>query len=293
VPSAGIRVTRGEALFRLAPLPPADREIQLDKAREEAESAAARLLVAREAEARARKLREIGAGSVKVEQEAVAQREQAQAALEGARSREAFLSNTDLGSAARKNSAVRVEAPRDGVLMDVTAAPGSTVMAGASMGQVVSDDILWVRVPLYAGDLAAVARDLPATVTSLGRGGESHEAKYIDVPPRPDATAATLDIAYAMAPGVRALRPGERVTVAVPLVSSEEALVVPWSAIVYDVEGGTWVYSVVKSHVYARARVEVRHVTSGLAVLARGPAPGSQVVTAGVAELFGTEFGAK
>jgi multidrug efflux pump subunit AcrA (membrane-fusion protein) len=177
--------------------------------------------------------------------------------------------------------------------MDVTAAPGSTVMAGASMGQVVSDDILWVRVPLYAGDLAAVARDLPATVTSLGRGGEAHEAKYIDVPPRPDATAATLDIAYAMAPGVRALRPGERVTVAVPLVSSEEALVVPWSAIVYDVEGGTWVYSVVKSHVYARARVEVRHVTSGLAVLARGPAPGSQVVTAGVAELFGTEFGAK
>jgi hypothetical protein len=37
----------------------------------------------------------------------------------------------------------------------------------------------------------------------------------------------------------------------------------------------------------------LRHVTEGLAVLARGPSTGTQVVTAGVAELFGTEFGAK
>jgi multidrug efflux pump subunit AcrA (membrane-fusion protein) len=83
------------------------------------------------------------------------------------------------------------------------------------------------------------------------------------------------------------------VTVAVPLASSEQALVVPISAVVYDVEGGTWVYGVVGPHVYSRMRIEVRHVTGGLAVLARGPAPGTRVVSAGVAELFGTEFGAK
>jgi RND family efflux transporter MFP subunit len=293
VPIAGTRVKRGQALFRLAPAPLADREIQLDRAREEAESAAARVRVAREAADRARKLREIGAGSVRVEQEAVAQREQAEAALAAARSRQAFLENTDLSSAARAASALRVEAPRDGVLMDVTAAPGSTVMAGASMGQVVSDDVLWVRVPLYAGDLAAVARDAPATVTALGPAGLSLPAAFIDAPPRADAAAATMEITYALAAGARGLRPGERVTVAVPLASSEQALVVPISAVVYDVEGGTWVYGVVGPHVYSRMRIEVRHVTGGLAVLARGPAPGTRVVSAGVAELFGTEFGAK
>lgn len=292
VPTAGARVTRGQALFRLAPLPPADREIQLDRAREEAESAAARLEVAREAAERARKLREIGAGSVKAEQEAVSQRAQMEAALSAAVSRQAFLSNTDLVSSARVASALRVEAPRDGVLMDVTAAPGSTVMAGAALGQVVSDDVLWVRVPLYAGDLATVARDAPATVTTLGTAGSSFQATFVEAPPRADATAATTDITYELA-GVQGLRPGERVMVAVPLVSSEEALVVPWSAVVYDVEGGTWVYGVVEPHVYARTRIEVRHVNSGLAVLARGPAPGTQVVSAGVAELFGTEFGGK
>jgi membrane fusion protein, heavy metal efflux system len=292
VPVAGARVARGQALFRLAPLPPADREIQRDRAREEAESAIARLKVAREAADRAARLRAIGAGSVRAEQEAVSQREQAEAAVAAARSREAFLGDTDLDSAPRAASALRVEAPRDGVLMDVTAAPGSIVMAGAAMGQVVADDVLWVRVPLYAGDLSGVARDAPATVTGLG-AGPSFPASLVDAPPRADAVAATAELAYVLAPGTRGLRPGERVTVAVPLVSSEESLVVPWSAVVYDVEGGTWVYRLVKPHVYARTRVEVRHVAGELAVLARGPAAGTEVVAAGAAELFGAEFGAK
>jgi multidrug efflux pump subunit AcrA (membrane-fusion protein) len=190
-------------------------------------------------------------------------------------------------------SALRVEAPRDGVLMEVTAAPGSIVMAGAAMGQVVADDVLWVRVPLYAGDRSAVARAAPATVTTLGTDGVTLTATFVDAPPRADPAAATTDVTYALTGSVRALRPGERVMVAIPLASSEEALVVPWSAVVYDVEGGTWVYRVVKPHVYARARVAVRHVVEALAVLARGPAPGTPVVIAGVAELFGTEFGAK
>jgi cobalt-zinc-cadmium efflux system membrane fusion protein len=37
--------------------------------------------------------------------------------------------------------------------------------------------------------------------------------------------------------------------------------------------------------------VEVRRVVNSLAVLARGPAVGAKVVTAGAAEIFGTEFG--
>jgi hypothetical protein len=36
----------------------------------------------------------------------------------------------------------------------------------------------------------------------------------------------------------------------------------------------------------------VRHIVAGLAVLGRGLAAGAEVVTAGAAELFGTEFGA-
>ena len=72
---------------------------------------------------------------------------------------------------------------------------------------------------------------------------------------------------------------------------SEESLVVPWSAVMHDINGGTWVYENIAPQQYARRRVDVRRVVDGRAVLARGPAIGAKVVTAGAAEIFGTEFG--
>ena len=38
--------------------------------------------------------------------------------------------------------------------------------------------------------------------------------------------------------------------------------------------------------------LHVDQLAAGFAVLDQGPAPGTRVVTAGAAELFGTEFGA-
>ncbi len=58
-----------------------------------------------------------------------------------------------------------------------------------------------------------------------------------------------------------------------------------------DIYGGTWVYERTAEHVYVRRRVEVPYVVDGWAVLSAGPPAGAAVVTAGVAELFGTEFG--
>ncbi|NOT30602.1 MAG: hypothetical protein HOP15_09175 [Planctomycetes bacterium] len=43
---------------------------------------------------------------------------------------------------------------------------------------------------------------------------------------------------------------------------------------------------------YRRAAVDLERAAGGEALLVRGPEAGSQVVSAGAAELFGTEFGA-
>jgi hypothetical protein len=43
--------------------------------------------------------------------------------------------------------------------------------------------------------------------------------------------------------------------------------------------------------IFIRRRVELEYAGDGLAVLKRGPAVGTTVVTVGAAELFGTEFG--
>jgi multidrug efflux pump subunit AcrA (membrane-fusion protein) len=89
----------------------------------------------------------------------------------------------------------------------------------------------------------------------------------------------------------RTLRPGERVSVTVFLRGEEESLVVPWAAVVIDIHGGAWVYESLGKGRYQRRRVEVRQVDGDSAVLHSGPRPGTLVVTAGAAELFGTELG--
>jgi cobalt-zinc-cadmium efflux system membrane fusion protein len=76
-----------------------------------------------------------------------------------------------------------------------------------------------------------------------------------------------------------------------PLKGDAESLVVPYASILYDLNGGAWVYEAMGKHVFARRRVVVDHVVGPEAVLALGPKPGTKVVTDGAAELFGTEFG--
>ena len=88
------------------------------------------------------------------------------------------------------------------------------------------------------------------------------------------------------------LRSGMKVGVSLSLQGTEESLVVPTAAILYDIHGNTWVYENVGPHAFTRRRVEVRRTAQEHAVLTRGPQPGAKIVTAGAAELFGSEFGA-
>ena len=65
---------------------------------------------------------------------------------------------------------------------------------------------------------------------------------------------------------------------------------VPYAALLYDPEGKTYVYTSPKELHYVKAEVRVARVESGRVVLARGPPPGTRVVTTGAAEVYGTEL---
>jgi hypothetical protein len=65
---------------------------------------------------------------------------------------------------------------------------------------------------------------------------------------------------------------------------------VPYSALLYDDKGATWVYTRVKPLVFVRARVDVTLSAGRRVILSKGPALGTKVATLGAAELFGTEF---
>jgi hypothetical protein len=67
--------------------------------------------------------------------------------------------------------------------------------------------------------------------------------------------------------------------------------VVPYSAVIYDATGGTWVYTNPEPRVYIRQSITVESIGSEQAILSTGPTAGTAVVTVGAAELYGTELG--
>jgi len=66
--------------------------------------------------------------------------------------------------------------------------------------------------------------------------------------------------------------------------------VVPYSALIYDAQGATWVYTSPQPMTFVRHKVEVDYIEGLTAVLSDGPAAGTLVASVGVAELYGTEF---
>jgi hypothetical protein len=66
---------------------------------------------------------------------------------------------------------------------------------------------------------------------------------------------------------------------------------VPFSAVLYDSDGKSWVYTNPEARTYVRESITVERVDGDLAYLRDGPKAGTAVVTVGVAELFGAEYG--
>ncbi len=67
--------------------------------------------------------------------------------------------------------------------------------------------------------------------------------------------------------------------------------VVPYGSVTYEADGKTWVYTSPEPLVFVRAPVRLDAVNGDLAVLSAGPPVGTAVVSVGVPELFGAEFG--
>lgn len=68
-----------------------------------------------------------------------------------------------------------------------------------------------------------------------------------------------------------------------------QRMVIPYSAILYDVQGNTWVYTNPEPLIFVRSPIIVDYIHGDQAFLLSGPPSGSNVVTIGAAELYGSE----
>jgi len=289
LPGAGTRVTQGTTLMRLAPLNPDAGQTERDY-----QVAAARL---KQAQAEADRTARLFADRLVSARENDAAQTELTSARATAEAAAAQLRLVRGGGVEAGLATLRVPSPTDGIVRGLHVASGQTVAAGTPLVDVMRTDRLWVRVPLYAGDARRIRRGAPATVHDLAgpQSGPVILAGPVTAPPSADAAASSVDLFYELRGPTGSLRPGERVGVTLPLATDATAqreLVVPLASLVRDLSGGSWVYERRDSVTFVRRRVDVTRVSGAYAILASGPRVGTIVVTAGTAELFGTEFGA-
>ena len=66
--------------------------------------------------------------------------------------------------------------------------------------------------------------------------------------------------------------------------------VVPFSSLIYDPNGQTWVYTSPQPRTFVRHKVDVEYIKGNIAILNDGPPIGTPVASVAVAELYGAEF---
>ena len=133
-----------------------------------------------------------------------------------------------------------------------------------------------------AAALVATGVAVPACARAQGELPAADEAAVVEPVEGTDLASVTLT-------GEAARRLG--IVTAPVRTGAGTGTIIPFAAVLYDASGHTWAYTQTGELTYVRAAITVDRVDGDLAYLGRGPAVGTPVVTVGVAELFGAEYG--
>lgn len=289
-PVAGSPVQMKQEVMRLIVIPP---DMDIISAAEDVKVKQMEYEVALSELKRAETLHENKAISDKVFESTRANFVKAEASLKAASGRLSLYQGSDIDVASENLSTITLESPVTGIIQNINVTPGQIITSSSLLFEVSPLNLFWIRVPVYSGDLASIDTGQKAYISTLGNRSESAllPADPIRGPLLSNASTASSYLYYEIPNRNGELRNGQKVSVTLCLKSTGQNLVIPYSSIVYDTQGGTWVYVKSEPLVYTRVRVDLDHVSDGLAVLTRGLSPGDEVVYAGAAELFGTEFG--
>ena len=75
-----------------------------------------------------------------------------------------------------------------------------------------------------------------------------------------------------------------------PIRQNGQGTVLPHSAVIYDADGETFTYTSPEPQTYVRQKIVIDDVVGDSVMLSDGPPAGTEVVTVGAAEVYGTEF---
>jgi len=184
---------------------------------------------------------------------------------------------------------IDVTAPMSGRVLQVYVSPRQLVVQGDPLWSIADWSRLWIRVPVYVGDLSRVVPDDLAQVV-LPDAKLPEEAQPVDVPQPAEPGKQTVPLLYEIDNTAGNLRPGQAVAVSLPIGEQAEALVIPQSAVLWDGFGNSSVYVRTSPETFERRRVELGQLLADGVVVQRGLSAGDEVVTEGAEALYGEEF---
>jgi multidrug efflux pump subunit AcrA (membrane-fusion protein) len=155
-----------------------------------------------------------------------------------------------------------------------------------------------VRVRISDAEFASVNTSRPAFVLSLddeedddmetGWMAELDELPGLDDP----EDTGIKEMHYVIKNADHNLVAGQKLLVELSLMGGDAVkLVVPVGALVYDLNGETWIYISPEPLHFLRYPVQVDYIEGDMVVLLEGPPVGTKVATVGVPELHGTDTG--
>lgn len=258
----GDRVKAGQLLGEMDPIDLDDRIGAQDAALKRAEAAAlAAQAQLREAgaraaftEAQAGRYEKLLAARVVSEEGASIKRQESQVAeaavaaaranLEAARQDQARL-RAERDGLLRQRANLRLLAPVDGLVSRRDADPGTTVVAGQSVVEVVEPGSLWISVRFDQQRALGLRADLPARIVLRSQGGEVLSGRIARIEPHADAVTEEILAKAELTPLPRTPPPiGELAEVTVSMAALKPMPVVP-NASIQRLDGrlGVWVVS--------------------------------------------------
>ena len=277
-------VRSGESLLRLVSPELGQLQLQLLQA-------SARATLARQAAHREQSLFKEGIIPQRRVQEAQAGLSEAEATLNQAR---AALRLSGMSAAAIKRVAatgmpqdsITLVAKQAGIVTEIAVAPGQRVEAATALLTVAQTDSLWLDIQL---PVAESANWLPGTKVRIP--GRDITARILSASPTVSSSSQTVALRAAIEGQSAQVRPGEFVTVELPVAATQGSWVVPLSAVVY---AGKQAYLFVRTPDGFEGRSVQVMASAGQQMRVQGPLKaGEQIAVSGVVALKGAWLNAK
>lgn len=290
----GMKVKRNQLLYQIQPVLSADAQTSLQNSLTDAkgavETAETQLSAAKVRLERAQKLLKNLVGSQKSVDDATESYGVAQSTLSTAQLRYQALEQSARNGASQL---ISVTLPQGGEISNILAMPNQLVAAGSPIIEFAQLDSLWVKVPIPLSDVEQIDPLAPAMLQAMSANVTSSiKAEPVIAPPSADPLTGATYRYYAFQNKNRSFNPAQRVLATLNTKGVVgEALTVPWSAVVFDIYGGSWIYVQKGEGIFERQRVFVERVISDKAVLSHGLEEGTSVVSQGALELLGVETG--